>query len=390
MIKIITHSLQIVIASYEKTVCKKNRCTGCAACLSVCPKKSIEILDNARSYNARIDLSRCIKCYKCEKICPQNNPVTKVMPKTWYQGWANDEQIRSESSSGGIATAIATAFVKNGGVCCSCTFERGNLVFKFTSVANDVKHFSGSKYVKSNPDGIYGEICERLNRGEKVLFIGLPCQVAAVKKFVGNKKKENLYTIDLICHGTPSPILLDLFLKESSKDLKKIKNLKFRRKTNCYLSDGYIGIKPPNVRDRYTFAFLRALNYTENCYSCQYATFDRTSDITLGDSWGSQLPKEEQDKGISLVLCQNKHGEELLEIADLHLEYVDIKRAIANNKQLKQPSIMSSKRDVFFNCLYKTYNFNKSVFRCYPMTCFKQDIKSFLSKAKIFSGNTIK
>lgn len=374
--------MQVDIIS-GKTVCKSSECTGCAACMSVCPTNAVKTIVCIDSCMSVIDEKLCIKCNKCEKICPQNHPVEKIKPFIWYQGWANDEKIRMEGSSGGIATAIATSFVNNGGSCCSCVFENGNFVFKFASNSEEVKRFSGSKYVKSNPQGIYNEIKKIINQGRKVLFIGLPCQVAAVKKIVGERKKENLYTIDLICHGTPSPIMLDLFLKENGYDLNELTDIKFRKKNNYYLSENYKGIKPSNVRDRYTLSFLRSLNYTENCYSCQYATFERASDITLGDSWGSEISKKEQDKGISLVLCQTEQGKELLEMTDLHLEYVDIKKAIENNKQLSNPSIKNSKRDKFFNTLYKTKNFSKSVAKCYFKICFKQEIKSILTKMKI-------
>lgn len=381
MIQIIEYNSDLYIG--KKTVCATNQCTGCTVCTSVCPTDAVKTFVGIDSCNSVIDETLCIKCNKCEKICPQNNPALKIKPISWYQGWANDELVRQEASSGGLATAIALAFVKNGGVCCSCVFENGNFVFKFAFNSEEVKRFSGSKYVKSNPKGIYHEINKIINQGKKVLFIGLPCQVAAVNKIVGERKKENLYTIDLICHGTPSPIMLNLYLEENGLSLEKITNLKFRRKTKFYLSDNYKGIKPSNVRDRYTLSFLRSLNYTENCYSCQYATFERVSDITLGDSWGSELPMKEQDKGISLVLCQTEHGKELLDMTDLHLQFVDIKKAVENNKQLSHPSVKNQSRDIFLNSLYKTKSFSKSVAKCYFKICFKQEIKSVLTKMKI-------
>lgn len=119
------------------------------------------------------------------------------------------------SSSGGVASAIIKQFVKNGGYVAACLFDKGEFVFQLTNDLNETEMFAGSKYVKSNPVNIYGTVEEKLNAGERVLFIGLPCQVAAVKKSTGNP--GNLYTIDLICHGTPSPKLLDMFLKREAR-----------------------------------------------------------------------------------------------------------------------------------------------------------------------------
>ena len=105
-----------------KTVCELNKCTGCMACVKGCPKKAIEIKDRLSSYNAIIKEDKCIKCNKCYGVCQQNNPVLSRKPIEWYQGWTNNQEDRKKCSSRGLATAISTAFVINGGVVCSCCF----------------------------------------------------------------------------------------------------------------------------------------------------------------------------------------------------------------------------------------------------------------------------
>lgn len=369
-----------------KTVCKKDGCTGCMACKDICPKNAIDIDDSLRAYNAVIDEDKCINCDACHGVCQINHSVPLHRPIEWRQGWAKDSAIRSNSSSGGLATAIEKSFVKNGGIVCSCVFQGGSFCFAMADNANDVDKFSGSKYIKSNPSGCYKEIKKRLIEGKKVLFVGLPCQVGAVKKFVGDKLSVNLYTIDLICHGSPDPKILKCFLSQYEIDLSKLESISFRTKTSFQLKENYKPVAMQGALDKYSIAFLNSICYTENCYECQYARIERVSDITLGDSWGSNLPDSEQKKGISLILCQSEKGQALLNSTELELKEVNIEQAVHNNHQLRAPSHKPDKRDFFMQQLEKGKKFNDVVQSCYPKTCFKQLIKGVLVKGKILGG----
>lgn len=364
-----------------KTVCKQDMCAGCMACISVCSQDAITIKDSYRAYNAVIDGAKCIHCDRCHTVCPNNDAPEKREPIAWYQGFAKDQGVRAAASSGGLATALAVDFVAQGGVCCACLFENGAFGFGFAETVEEVKRFAGSKYVKSNPDGIYGKVQNYLKAGTPVLFIGLPCQVAALKKRV--KQQELLYTVDLICHGTPSPKLLAQYMKERGMDLADMKEIKFREKENWYISDGKRDILQPSVRGEYTLAFLRSIDYTENCYDCAYASTARVSDITLGDSWGSDLPEEEQRKGLSLILCQSEKGRQLLDRAALQLFAVNVDVAISYNKQLQHPSPRKAEREVFFSHFEKNGNFRKAVAKAYPKICRRQRIKSLLIRAHV-------
>lgn len=368
-----------------KTVCEFNMCAGCMVCVESCPKNAIMINDTLSAYNAVIDETKCVNCNVCHKVCPHNNKPKLVKPIKWYQGWANDINIRKNCSSGGIATAISLAFVKAGGYVYGCCFENGEFIFKKASTVDEIRKFVGSKYVKSNPFGCYKDIRNNLKRGKKVLFIGLPCQVAAIKNYIGEKLENNLYTADLICHGTPSPQLLDLFLQQYGRSLVNIKNMMFRPKAKFMVYDDHKGVITSGVSDRYTIAFLNSLSYTDNCYSCKYACMQRVSDLTLGDSWGSELSIEERGKGISLVLIQTEKGREVLEISDNHLLPVNIEIAVINNQQLSHPSKKPNRRDMFFKGL-KKHSFNSQVFRCLPKQCMRQNIKQILIKIKIIQG----
>ena len=147
----------------------------------------------------------------------------------------------------------------------------------------------------------------------------------------------------------------------------------------------YKTITPAGVQDMYTYAFLTSLDYTENCYSCQYATLGRVSDVTIGDSWGSNQIDSEQGKGISLILCQTDKGMTLIQNSGMKLEEVDIEKAIEANHQLRHPSIAPETREIFFENLDK--GFYKAVSKSAPKVYYKQKLKENLIKLKIIRGN---
>lgn len=366
------------------TVCEINKCTGCMACIDICPKSAITINDSLKAYNAEINIEKCINCNLCHNICQNNNTIKFLKPIKWFQGWANDEKTRAGGSSGGVASALILAFVEKGGYVCSCVFNNGSFVFKITNDKNQLPKFKGSKYVKSNPENAYKTVKQLLKKNINVLFIGLPCQVAALKLFVGDDLQKNLFTVDLICHGTPSPQLLQIFLKQYGYKLNELKDIKFRIKNNYQLHTDDKCIITAGVTDSYLLSFLNGVCYTENCYTCNYAQFNRVSDITIGDSWGSQLPETDKKKGISLILCQTQKGIDLIESSGIKLFDVDINNAVANNQQLNAPHIKPSGRIKFLESVQQGSNYNKLIFKLYPKQSFKQLAKKILIALRLW------
>ena len=373
-----------------KYVCRENACAGCMACVSKCPKNAIFIQDNLDSYNAVIDERLCVDCGTCFKVCQINNPPTFCDTMEWFQGWANDTAIRARSSSGGAATAILKHFVQIGGIVCSCKFKDGEFSFAFADNINSIEDFSGSKYVKSSPKDVYSEIRRYIKNGKNVLFLGLPCQVAAVKNFIDSSLRDHLVLVELICHGTPSPQVLELFLKDHKMCLGDLQNIKFRVKTNFFVScnsnNSMQSIAPKGSSDLYSTLFLKGTTYTENCYSCRYAQTSRCADVTLGDSWGSSLSVDEKRQGISLIMCQTEKGIRLVKASDLHLEEVDKDKAIAANRQLRAPSVAPPERKQFFHILKTKQSFLRACSRVYPREFTKYKIKALLSKMRIARG----
>lgn len=359
------------------TICKDEMCAGCMACVDICPAEAVSIELGFASYRPVIDSEKCVDCGRCVRICQQLHPAEMREPIIWRQGWAEDQIERRTSSSGGIASAVLRAFAALGGAVCSCTFVDGRFCFKIAEAPEEIKRFKGSKYVKSNPSGAYRRVGKMLKSGRRVLFAGLPCQVSAMRNFVGEELEKELYTVDLICHGTPSIQILELFLREQGYQLDELTDITFRRKAKLQLRAEGVPVGEPGVIDRYLIAFLNGLDYTENCYSCAYARCERVSDLTLGDSWGTELVDETTD-GVSLVLCQTEKGEELLRMAKLELLPVDSERAVANNAQLKHPMERPGAREDFLQDLISGISFERAVRQALPKQCLKQDIKRIL------------
>ena len=228
-----------------RLVCEKDICTGCNACVNVCHKNAVTIVDTYKEFNAYIDEDKCINCNMCMNVCPNRADINMLKPQKWLQGWTENEFNRKMSASGGVATAIASSFLKSGGMVCSCVYERGAFIYKMISDEMMLDNFRGSKYVKSNPGMIYIDIMNALKENNKILFIGLPCHVAALKKYMEVRKQniQNLYTIDLICHGSPSPNILFNYLKNKKIEIGNIYNINFRQKNLFGLS----------VNNRYIF-----------------------------------------------------------------------------------------------------------------------------------------
>ena len=367
---------------YNFTVCQPNQCAGCMACMDICPRQAISVADDKKYMNAVIDKSRCIHCNACHNVCQRNHPAEMREPMEWLQGWGND-LTRTTSSSGGFGQEAMRTALKHGFIVTACHFEKGDFRFGIIEDESELADYVGSKYVKSNPIGIYREVRRKLIQGKRVLFIGLPCQVSSMRNFTGDHK--NLYTIDLICHGSPSVQLLKESMKDYGYDLSKVDDIHFREHDRFGITSRPVSIVPKGVQDCYTRAFLQGLCYTENCYSCQYARTARVGDITMGDSWGTEMP-EELHKGLSLVLCQTEKGREFLHMMDFKFWPVDRENSIKLNKQLQRPSLVPSQREKFFQNLEKGISFNHAVGIAYPKEYIKQSVKKFLIISRLYRG----
>ena len=206
-------------------ICGEYTCTGCGACIYVCKRQCIDFKKN--SYGeiyAEVDKDNCINCQRCINICPQNQKVKGKYPIKAYAAWSKLRQIRNYAASGGIATEIYTKAIKNGDYIIGAKFNDDcSVALKMTNNISDIEEFKNSKYVFSNTENIYIEIEKCLKVGKKIVAIGLPCQIAAIKKLFS--ENDDLLLIDLVCHGT-TPFN---DLKEHIKKLEETKKQKINK-----------------------------------------------------------------------------------------------------------------------------------------------------------------
>ena len=306
-------------------ICSYELCTGCQACKEACPVQAIHMEENSRGFvYPQIDQSICINCKKCTKICPAINPQEKnPVQETVYAAWTKDSSNRWFSTSGGISYELSKWIVENGGVFCGCRWNIDHAEHICCDRIEDLHQFQGSKYTYSNINGVYTEIRTYLKSERKVLFVGTPCQVAGLKSFL-MKDYDNLYTVEILCHGIPSLSMLRERISQVEKENnKKVVDIRFRNKvTGQYdtcvkytFDDGSVYCSSI-AKDFYFRGFVTNYFLRENCFHCSYAIPERVADITLADFWGyklKQLKFRSFRNGTSSVLVNSLKGRFLFE-----------------------------------------------------------------------------
>ena len=303
-------------------IVNEDQCAGCFACYNVCPTEAIKIeLNPFGFYIPQINTDQCSNCGQCLQYCPVNSEgkdesisleETKLSA---YGAWSNDDKIRYNSSSGGLFTELALLILEEGGVVFGAGWDNQILQHLPVEKAEDLENLRGSKYIPSYIGTSYNKVCQYLEEGRKVLFMGTPCQIAALKGIVRHK---NLIAVDLICHGVPSILAFNKYLisKIGAKKINKInfrdKELgweKFSLKITTVDHDVY---KMYRRHDPFLVGYLKNLYLNSICYNCPFARLPKTGEITLGDFWGVAEEFKDQ-KGVSVVLINKEQGKILFD-----------------------------------------------------------------------------
>lgn len=366
--------------SNNQPICDHLLCTGCQACKSICPTSCISMcLNDNGFYYPQIDTEKCISCGKCKKECPVANRYKDDNKEPiCYTSINKNDEVRTNSSSGGVFFELANYVIDNSGVVFGAIFDECmDVAISSCTTQEELKKACGSKYVQANINGAYEQVKDYLNLGKMVLYSGTPCQIAGLYAYLG-EKYENLITVDTVCHGVPSPKAWSEYkssiVKRYGADIENVNfcckdtgwqsySLKFK------LKNGEI-ISKKVTDDIYMHMFISHLIMRPSCYICSFRQKHRQSDITLGDFWGVKKWNDSinDDKGISILLIHSEKGEKLFDSVQkrFDVESIEFKDAITDNASFLQSSDPSPYQHIFGEKWLK---------------------QSFYETAKLFCGN---
>lgn len=341
---------------------RPERCCGCTACSQACPMSCITMKQDKEGFSyPAIDHNSCVECGRCKEVCPVLHYDGGNAPSTIFAAKNRNEHVRASSSSGGVFFELASEFIKRGGVVLGCALDE-NMVARHICVnnENELERLKSSKYVQSDMGQTMSEVKKLLISGKEVMFSGTPCQTAGLRNYLG-KDYDNLFVIDVLCHGVPSPKLFADYLNMlSEKYHGKPVSVNFRNKQRgwkrlymevCfdngkrhYMYSGY---------DRYEGLFLRNISLRPSCYECKFTSTERYGDITLGDFWGigRKYPEWDDDKGISVLMLNTSKGVEAYSQIRNKFDYREesIETAKAGQRTLYAPTQKNPNRDAFYN-----------------------------------------
>ncbi len=372
-----------------KIIDKKN-CCGCNACVQRCPKQCITMHEDSEGFlYPVVNPELCIDCGLCKKVCPVINQGEVRTPIKVFAAKNPDEEIRRQSSSGGIFTMLAERTIDNGGVVFGACFDKNwDVVHSYAETKEELSSFRGSKYVQSRIGETFKQAEVFLKQGRDVLFSGTPCQIAGLRLYL-RKEYEDLLTVDFICHGVPSPGVWRTYLKEimcpegaagkntvfsSLNGMPVITGITFRDKRLGWKKFGF-GIRgavseetaknsvlgsdkyseltmlyQPMNENPFLRGFLADLYLRPSCHICPTKELKSGADITIGDFWGisSLYPDIDDDKGVSAILINTNQGLKAFEATNSttwSMIYSDVRQ---RNSALYRSSDIPLKRADFF------------------------------------------
>lgn len=360
----------------------RDSCTGCGACSLKCPKHCITMSPDDRGIVMPvINHNICVECHSCEKVCPILFPIHLNHPQKAYASWTRNEKERCTSASGGVAAEFYKFALKNGykivGAVQNDDFSVSHII---TDNNEDLIRIKNSKYVASDFHEAFLQIEKLSRQGYRILFIGLPCQVAALRKLVS--PSNNMLLAEVVCHGTtPYDYLKEHIRNIEKKEGKKAAKMFFRDPkayTYTYTFTLYdkdnrlFYARTPKENDKYQFGYHCGITYRENCYHCIFARKERVADITLGDykGLGTLAPCTYNSEKVSCVLLNTEKGisffDEVFANKTLHADLRPLDEPINGDRQLQRPTYKIPERYLFERLRYRFhYSYTKAIFVAY-------------------------
>lgn len=347
----------------------KQRCYGCSACAQQCPKRSIVMQqDNEGFLYPQVDKTTCIDCGLCEKICPSLSPNSASNIIGVYAAKNENEEIRMQSSSGGIFSILAERVISEGGVVFGARFNKEwQVEHAYTEDIEGLAAFRGSKYVQSVVGETYKEAEQFLKDGRKVLYTGTPCQIVGLKHYL-QKDYDNLLAVECVCHSVPSPLVWKKYL-DQHRNGRKIKHINFRDKSTGWSMWNYSLVIDYENCDKeiipggqpYMKALVSNLTTRPSCSDCRARDGKSGADISIGDFWGvwKLVPEIDDNKGFTILLLYSNKGKQALN--GVLLREISIFEVKKYNSGLCSPKPMHNKRSAFFKELSTSVKFEELV-----------------------------
>lgn len=351
------------------TLKHKRDCCGCGTCAQICPKQCITMCaDNEGFLYPHVDTNSCIDCGLCQRVCPVINPGEPQTPMAVYATKNRNEEIRIQSSSGGVFTPIAQRVIEEGGVVFGAMFDdRWRVVHNHTQSIEGLAPLRGSKYVQSIIGDSYKLAKGYLEDNRKVLFTGTPCQIMGLRRFL-RKEYDNLLTMEVACHGVPSPRIWQDYLESQCHQagatvegtMPQIVGISFRDKSEswhrysfriCFAQEGNIDKvvcrSTPFYQDTFMSGFLKDLYLRPSCHHCAAKQGKSGADIIIADYWGVERIHSEidDDKGVGLVIINTPKGMEYYSSVSTSLDHIksDYSQAVVYNpciiKSVAEPEL---------------------------------------------------
>ncbi len=355
---------------------EKKDCTGCGACSAVCPRKAVRLEEDQDGFlYPVIDRDMCVECGKCENTCPALQRPSLNAPLSVFAAAASRNSLLMRTASGGAFTALAEQHLERGGTVYGCAVKWGDFDGRKVSLRQvrvtdrkGLAALSGSKYAQSRSAESYARVRADLLEGRQVLFSGTPCQCAGLRRYLRaeNTPEDNLYVVDILCHGVPAEKLFRLYAAYlEEKYGGEVTAYQFRDKTRGHTYYPRFRLKKDGkerwvllstMEEGYWYLFQNSLANRESCFSCPYAAPERCGDLTLGDYWGIEQAHPElladgggplqREKGISLLLVNTEKGEQLLRQCGAGLRRFPstLDLALVRGDALRKPSAMPEDR----------------------------------------------
>ena len=384
----------------------KRSCCGCAACAQRCPKHCITMREDEEGFlYPDVDKEACIGCGLCERVCPELHEGEARTPLGTYAAVNPDESVRMQSSSGGVFTALAEKTIDEGGVVFGVGFDQHWTVrHLYAETRDQLAALRGSKYVQSEVGDSYRQAEAFLKSGRKVLFSGTPCQIAGLRRYL-QREYDHLLTVDFVCHGTPSPGVFRLYLKETIESIARqgdkkfsfafsriphiptadvvaakagfaISDIRFRDKREGWKKYSFalslskaraageqntVSLSSIYTDNPFMQAFLADYSLRPSCYACPAKSLKSGSDLTLGDFWGIEhiAPSLDDDRGVSLLMVNTDKGAQWMEQIAVNLYEEAYTAVLSYNPSICQSVTCPPKRKFFF-ALQKRVGFRRA------------------------------